>query len=377
MALLAGLAALLVMQSAAFAAPRARVSQRAVSPLQPATVKLSGPGATPRGMHVRMATAATPVKQPEEQAAGFLSKRTLKLVTLFTLWYVLNVGYNIGNKLVLTALPIPWTSATIELFFGLPYVGFLWLTGLRKRPKLSMESIKILCPSAFFLMGTHVGGVISFSAGAISFTHVLKATEPVWTALISAVFFREFLSVPVYASLVPIIIGVMLASTHELSFTWVSLIAGTLSAVTSACKAILSKKALSGKSLGENLTPGNMFAILTILGCAMILPASLMVEGPAKISVAWAHARATGYSAAHLWGLLGLSGWLYYMYNEVAFMALSEVSPVTHAVTNTVKRVVIILASLVVFHTGITPLGALGSGLAIFGALMYSLAARK
>lgn len=157
-----------------------------------------------------------------EEKTTFLSKRTLKLTMLFALWYFLNTAYNIGNKLVLTALPIPWTSATIELFFGLPYVGFLWLTGLRKKPKLSLENIKTLSPAAFFLAATHVGGVISFGAGAISFTHVLKATEPVWTALISAVCFREFLPLPIYATLVPIIGGVGLASMKELSFTWVS-----------------------------------------------------------------------------------------------------------------------------------------------------------
>ncbi len=56
--------------------------------------------------------------------------------------------------------------------------------------------------------------------------------------------------------------------------TQVSFISATLSAVASASKAILSKKVLSGKPLGENLTPGNMFAVLTIIGCAMILPVS-------------------------------------------------------------------------------------------------------
>ena len=80
--------------------------------------------------------------------------------------------------MVLNALPIPWTSATIELFFGLPYVGALWLTGLRKTPKLSADNIKLLCLPAFFLAATHVGGVISFGAGAISFTHVLKGMWP-------------------------------------------------------------------------------------------------------------------------------------------------------------------------------------------------------
>jgi hypothetical protein len=51
------------------------------------------------------------------------------------------------------------------------------------------------CAQGFFLAATHVGGVISFGAGAISFTHVLKATEPVWSALILALFFKEFLPV--------------------------------------------------------------------------------------------------------------------------------------------------------------------------------------
>lgn len=58
--------------------------------------------------------------------------------------------------------------------------------------------------------------------------------------------------------------GVGLASLKELSFTWLSFTAGTISAVTSATKAILSKKVLDGKPMGENLTPANMFAVLTV-----------------------------------------------------------------------------------------------------------------
>jgi solute carrier family 35 protein E1 len=72
-----------------------------------------------------------------------------------------------------------------------------------------------------------------------------------------------------------------------------------------------------------------------------------------------------------------VSGFLYYLYNEVAFLALSEVAPVTHAVTNTVKRVVIILASVVVFRTPVSPLGMIGSGVAIAGATAYSIAKNK
>mmetsp|Transcript_24508 Transcript_24508/g.27917 ORF Transcript_24508/g.27917 Transcript_24508/m.27917 type:complete len:430 (+) Transcript_24508:235-1524(+) len=304
-------------------------------------------------------------------------KRKIRLTGLFALWYILNIGYNIGNKSVLNALPIPWTAATIELFFGFPYVLLLWSTGLRKTPKLSLDNVKTLSSSAFFLAATHVAGVISFGAGAISFTHILKATEPVWAALISAVAFKDFLPLPVYATLIPIMGGVGLASMKELSFTWLAFISGTISAVTSASKAILSKKVLDGKPLGENLTPANMFAVLTIMGFLLVAPAALIVEGPAVVQTAWATALANGYTKAELLRLLSLSGFLYYLYNEVAFLALSEVAPVTHAVTNTVKRVVIILASVLVFRNPVTGMGMVGSGMAIFGATLYSIAKSK
>lgn len=304
-------------------------------------------------------------------------QRTLRLTMLIALWYILNVGYNIGNKRVLNALPVPWTAATVELFFGFPYVALLWSTGLRKTPKLSLDNVRTLSSQAFFLAATHVLGVISFGAGAISFTHIVKATEPVWSALLLGVCFREILPLPVYLSLVPIIGGVGLASLKELSFSWLSFTAGTLSAVTSATKAILSKKVLDGKPLGENLTPANMFAVLTILGFLFILPASLLMEGPSKVSAAVTAALAAGYIKVQLFRLLSISGFLYYIYNEVAFLALSEVAPVTHAVANTVKRVVIILASVVVFRNPVSKLGALGSAMAILGATAYSIAKSK
>jgi solute carrier family 35 protein E1 len=323
------------------------------------------------------AESSSELSTPSDEVVVPEWKRTLKLTTLFFLWYVLNVGYNIGNKRVLNALPIPWTAATVELFFGFPYVAILWTTGLRKAPKLSLDNVKTLSSSAFFLAATHVLGVISFGAGAISFTHILKATEPVWAAVILAVGFKEILPVPVYLSLLPIIGGVGLASMKELSFSWVAFVTGTLSAVTSATKAILSKKVLDGKPLGENLTPANTFAVLTILGFLFILPASLLIEGPAKVSAAWAAALARGYTNAQLFQLLSVSGFLYYIYNEVAFLALSEVAPVTHAVANTVKRVVIILASVLVFRNPVSKLGAIGSALAIGGACVYSIAKSK
>mmetsp|Transcript_1995 Transcript_1995/g.2805 ORF Transcript_1995/g.2805 Transcript_1995/m.2805 type:complete len:117 (-) Transcript_1995:400-750(-) len=109
----------------------------------------------------------------------------------------------------------------------------------------------------------------------------------------------------------------------------------------------------------------------------MILPFSIGIEGPKAITNAWSAALSNGYTQGQLLRLLSISGFLYYIYNEVAFLALSEVAPVTHAVTNTVKRVVIILASVIVFRNPVSKLGAIGSGLAIAGATAYSIAKSK
>ena len=76
----------------------------------------------------------------------------------------------------------------------------------------------------------------------------------------------------------------------------------------------------------------------------------------------------------YLWTVSLLAGAFYYLYNEVAFLALGRVNPVTHAVGNTIKRVVIIIASVIAFKTPISTLGVVGSSIAILGTLLYSLA---
>ena len=61
----------------------------------------------------------------------------------------------------------------------------------------------------------------------------------------------------------------------------------------------------------------------------------------------------------------------------MAFLALGRVNPVTHAVGNTVKRVVIIIASVIAFKTPVSALGVIGSAIALVGTLLYSLSKSK
>ena len=301
---------------------------------------------------------------------------TLKTGSFFALWYLFNIGYNIYNKKALNVLPMPWTLATLQLFAGIPYVLLLWSTGARKTPKLTQDNLKTLFPVACGHLGTHIGAVISLGAGAVSFTHIVKASEPVVSAALSAVMLGAFYSPITYLTLLPIVGGVALASLKELSFTWLGFGAAMLSNVSSALRGILAKKTMGG-GVGENMNETNLYAVMTIMAFAVLLPVSLLVETPKAVGAAINTAVAAGTSKKDLAILSALSGAYYYLYNEVAFLALGRVNPVTHAVGNTIKRVVIIIASVIAFNTPISRLGVIGSSIAITGTLLYSLAKNK
>lgn len=294
----------------------------------------------------------------------------------FALWYLFNIAYNIYNKQSLNVLSYPWTVATIQMATGILYFVPLWLTGLRKAPKLSGSDLKTLFPIALCHTGVHVGAVIALGAGAVSFAHIVKASEPVVTCLLNAVLLGQILPLPVYATLIPIIGGVAIASVKELSFTVLALASAMLSNVSSAARGVLSKKTMSGKQIGENMDAQNLYAVLTAMSTLILIPTCLALEGTSffKAFADVVAAKGSKFTSASLAALLGLSGATYYLYNEVAFLALGKVNPVTHAVGNTIKRVVIIVASVIAFKTPMSTGSIVGSSIAIMGTLLYSLA---
>ena len=125
---------------------------------------------------------------------------------------------------------------------------------------------------------------------------------------------------------------------------------------------------------GEKISPAQMFGILTCISALVSLPAALLAEGSSLTGGAWqAAAAATRYGGAGLAAQISATGLFFYAYSEVAMKALANVNPVTHAIGNTLRRVIIMLVCMVAFNTKMTPLGALGSALAIGGSYLYAM----
>lgn len=62
----------------------------------------------------------------------------------------------------------------------------------------------------------------------------------------------------------------------------------------------------------------------------------------------------------------------FHAYQQVSYMILQRVSPVTHSVGNCVKRVVVIVTSVLFFRTPVSPINGLGTGIALAGVFLYS-----
>lgn len=312
-----------------------------------------------------------PAVQPQKTETQGNLIQNLKVGGYFGLWYVLNVAYNIVNKKALNNFQVPWTLAALQLGVGGTYAVLVWLSGLRKSPVVTLENLKNMCPVAFYHSSGQLLTVMSLFAGAVSFAHIVKALEPFFSAVISAVFLKSYFKPQVYAALLPVVGGVGIACYSEVNFSWLAFSSAMGSNVACACRANFSKK-LMNEPQGKNMNAANLYGVITILSFLMLLPISLSVEAT-KLSPRWTEALSKGLTAKQMTSDIVLSGIFHYLNNEVMYLALDNVHPITLAVGNTMKRVFIIVASLIVFRNPITMTGAIGSMIGIAGVLIYAL----
>ena len=255
--------------------------------------------------------------------------------------------------------------------------------------------------------------VIALSANSIGFAHIIKAAEPLFSSLVSRILLHQKMDIRVYLSLIPVVGGVCLACASSTEFTWIAFCAGMFSNLLFAMRAVVSKQAMEGKTTTakqcksfksktnlvmedeesslehddvgekENTTPSkisatNLFAAVTCISFIISIPLTVMIEGNILWDIINLNAKEREVSnkeqsdrATLLY--MVISGIFHYLNNEVMYLVLSNVHPITLAVGNTMKRVFIIVASVIVFSTPVSLQTAIGSAIGIGGVLLYSL----
>ncbi|XLU43282.1 hypothetical protein S245_038096, partial [Arachis hypogaea] len=212
----------------------------------------------------------------------------------------------------------------------------------------------------------HVAATVSMSKVAVSFTHIIKSGEPAFSVLVSRFLLGKSFPIPVYLSLVPIIGGCALAAVTELNFNMIGFMGAMISNLAFVFRNIFSKKGMKGMSVSGL----NYYACLSILSLLILIPFAILVEGPKMWAVGWQTALSQ-IRPNFVWGVVAQSVF-YHLCNQVSCMSLDQISPLTFSIGNTMKRISVIVSSILIFHTPIHPTNAVAAAIAILGTFLYS-----
>ncbi|KAI7986052.1 hypothetical protein LOK49_LG14G00950 [Camellia lanceoleosa] len=310
--------------------------------------------------------ASVPESAGEIEKTSSLTS-TLQLGALFGLWYLFNIYFNIYNKQVLKVFPYPITITTVQFAVGTILVLFMWTSNLYRRPKISGAQLVAILPLAVVHTLGNLFTNMSLGKVAVSFTHTIKAMEPFFSVVLSAMFLGEIPTLWVVASLLPIVGGVGLASMTEASFNWPGFWSAMASNLTNQSRNVLSKKFMVKKE--ESLDNITLFSIITIMSFFLLTPFTLFMEG---VKVTPAYLQSAGLNVRQVYIRSLLAALCFHAYQQVSYMILQRVSPVTHSVGNCVKRVVVIVTSVLFFRTPVSPINSMGTGVALAGVFLYS-----
>ncbi|XP_039022320.1 glucose-6-phosphate/phosphate translocator 1, chloroplastic-like [Hibiscus syriacus] len=292
----------------------------------------------------------------------------VKIGIYFATWWAFNVVFNIYNKKVLNVYPFPWLTSTLSLACGSFMMMVLWVTRIAEPPKIDIEFWKALFPVAVAHTIGYVAATVSLSKVAVSFTHIIKSGEPAFSVIVLRFLLGDTFPPAVYLSLIPIIGGCALAALTELKFNMTGFMGAMISNLAFVFRNIFSKKGMKGTSVSGM----NYYACLSMLSLLILTPFAIAVEGVHMWVAGWKEAVSL-IGPQFIWWVVAQSIF-YNLDNQVAYMSLDEISPLTFSIGNTLKRIFVIVSSIIIFHTPVQPINALGAAIAILGTFLYSQA---
>lgn len=303
----------------------------------------------------------------------------LACVVYFFVWYVFGSAANIYCKEFLRLYESPVILTLAQYFMGIIISSIIILFQQNQTPTDIFHDKPIRTRKSSFLGDIsekgqkellficlvngfgHLMTNYSMNSVAVSFTHTIKAAEPLFSVILSIFILKERLSPGMYISLIPIVFGIILATTTELSYTHMGMITAMLSNAMFSSRNTFSKKIQN-----EKINNFHLFWYLSVSGAFLMFILLIL-------------STILGFSVEPIdsaWKSLFFACLFHSIYNISSFMILSKVAPVTHAIGNAMRRLFIIYCSVIWFRTPITLFNFIGTLAACGGVFWYSRASQ-
>lgn len=295
--------------------------------------------------------------------------RPLKVTIMCILWYALSSTNNVIGKKVLRSHPYPLTLSVFHMaanaFFMYPV---LMLVGLQTRFHFSRHMLwRFIIPLGFGKLLGSVASHVSIWRVSVSYAHTIKGMLPIFTVTLSRIFYNERQSTIVYLSLVPIVVGVAIATMTELSFEFYGMLSAVLATCTFAVQNLYSKTALKEARLNplQLLMKMSQVALFICVPLGILIDTTTMAHDPGLAEID---------ERFDLLFKLSLSGVINFVQNIVAFSVLHLLSPLSYSVANATKRILVITVSLITLKNPVTLVNFFGMMLAVAGVFLYNRA---
>ncbi|CAF4028471.1 unnamed protein product [Adineta steineri] len=294
-----------------------------------------------------------------------------QIVFLCFVWYGVSAAGNVIVKELLNDFPFPLTVTLVQLFsvwiLSIPLLHFWKVPAPEYLYQNRIYYLKVIIPLAIGKFLAQLSSHVSLWKVPVSYAHTVKATMPLFTVILSRLILREKQSLSVYFSLLPIIIGVIIATVTEISFNMVGLISALLSTFGFSLQNIYSKKSLKDISIHHFA----LLALLAKLSWCLFVPFWFFYDG---IDIYYNTKYHSYGPAKKIFLYLFIDGLLNFLHNVVAFTMISLVSPLSYSIANSTKRIVVICISLLILRNPVTNTNVIGMSLALFGVFYYNKA---
>lgn len=238
---------------------------------------------------------------------------------------------------------------------------------------------------------TVVLGLVALEHVPVSFVETIKATAPAFTVLFARLLLQERTPPPVMLSLVPVVAGLILCSASELRFDTVGFVAAVMNNCADCVQNVLSKKMLA------HMAPTTLQFYASV--AALALQAPFLLRDVAGLAMgrwedewgedtvplrdateddgfASSSTTDSSWSLSHremsITRLLVIDAVFYHLQSVSAYCTMGCMNPVSQSVANTLKRALLVWASVLYFGNPVTNSGIAGIIMVVAGVFLYN-----